>query len=101
MMGEFYMRRLPVEDDGSVMLHYDAVGKGMIARERNGDVHVNRVALKDESVRVLRTDDRVRYELMQGAIAPRATNAHKTSAPEPIIEEFPVVSDSAAGSFFG
>ena len=100
MMGEFYMRRLPAEDDGTVKLLYDAVGKGVIAREGN-DVHLNRVALKDESVRVLRTDDRARYELMQGAIPPRATNVHKTSGPEPIIEAFPVVSDSAAGSFFG
>jgi cold shock CspA family protein len=100
MMGELYMRRLPAVDDCTVRISA-AVGKGLIAPEGNADVHLNRMALKDERVRVLKTGDRTSDAPMQGGIAPRDTNVHKTSGPEPIIEEFPVVSDSAAGSFFG
>ncbi len=100
-MGELYMRRLPAGDEDTVKLHYDAVGKGLIAAEGSADIHLNRVALKDERVRVLKTGDGVRYEPMQGAIAPRATNSSKVSGPELMIEAFPVAADSAEGSFFG
>jgi cold shock CspA family protein len=66
MMGEPYLRRTPVVDEGTVKSYDDAVGKGMITREGNGDVHVNRAALKDESVRILRTGDRVRFQVVEG-----------------------------------
>lgn len=99
-MGDLYMRRLPAVDDCTVKLSA-AVGKGLIATEGNANVRLNRVALKDERVRVLKTGDGVRYEPMRGAIAPRATNLHTASGPEPMIEAFPVVTNPAEGAFFG
>ena len=66
MTGESYLRKLPAVDDGTVKSYDAAVGKGLIAREGNEDVHVNRAALKDESVRILRTGDRVRFQVVEG-----------------------------------
>ena len=66
MMGEPYLRKLPVIDEGTVKSYDDAVGKGLIAREGSGDVHVNRAALRDESVRTLKTGDRVRFQVVEG-----------------------------------
>ena len=64
-MGEPNQKESPKADKGTVKSYDVAVGKGLIARVGNSDVHVNHAALKDESVRALMTGDQVRFQVME------------------------------------
>lgn len=65
-MGESQLKKPPLEGRGTVKSYDDAAGRGLIAREGNRDVHVNRAALKDEGVRTLSPGDRVRFQVAEG-----------------------------------
>jgi cold shock CspA family protein len=76
-MEESHGKKSRAVNEGTVKSYDATVGKGLIAREGNADVNVNRAALRDKSVQALRVGDRVRFQVMESPRGSFAFAVHR------------------------
>lgn len=70
-------KRVTVETIGTVKSYDDGSGNGIIAREDDTDVFVNREAIRGDGPPTLKVGSRVRVAVMEGPNGPRAVTARK------------------------
>lgn len=64
-------------ENGTVKWFDAAKGYGFIVRDSGGDAFVHANELADPSARALADNDRVAFEIVQGAKGPAATNVRR------------------------
>lgn len=70
-------KKVTVETIGIVKSYDDGSGNGMISREGDSDVFVNREAIRGDGPATLLVGARVRVAVMEGPNGPRATAVRK------------------------
>lgn len=76
-MGEAIEKKPTVTAVGIVKSFDDGSGNGLIAREGDEDVFVNREAITGDGPRTLVVGARVRVEVMEGPNGPRASHLRR------------------------
>ncbi|MBI3871690.1 MAG: cold-shock protein [candidate division Zixibacteria bacterium] len=76
-MGESHFRKPTETAEGTVKSFDDGTGNGIIARQGDTDVFVNRSAIRGDGLRTLVLGARVRVEVMEGPNGPRAASLRR------------------------
>jgi CspA family cold shock protein len=76
-MRESPLKRAAMMVEGVVKSFDDGSGNGLIARQDDADVFVNREAIRGDGPRTLAVGARVRIEVMEGPHGPRAVSVRR------------------------